>query len=54
LEKQENLEDFEKKLNNPDTQISNLDLNEDGEVDYLRVIETSKDETHFGNHSSCN
>jgi len=43
----ENLEDFEKKLNNPDTQISNLDLNEDGEVDYLRVIETSKDETHL-------
>jgi len=43
----ENLEDFEKKLNDPDTQISNLDLNEDGEVDYLRVIETSKDETHL-------
>jgi len=43
----EDLEDFEKKLNDPDTQISNLDLNEDGEVDYLRVIETSKDETHL-------
>ncbi len=41
------LEDFEKKLNDPDTQISNLDLNEDGEVDYLRVIETSKDDTHL-------
>ena len=43
----ENLEDFEKKLNDPETQISNLDLNEDGEVDYLRVIESSKDETHL-------
>ena len=33
------LEEFEKKLNDPKTQISNLDLNEDGEVDYLRVLE---------------
>ena len=43
----ENLEDFEKRLNDPETQISNLDLNEDGEVDYLRVVESSKDETHL-------
>ena len=41
------LEEFEKKLNDPETQISNLDLNEDGEVDYLRVVETSKDKTHL-------
>jgi len=41
------LEEFEKKLNDPDTQISNLDLNEDGEVDYLRVTETSKGDTHL-------
>ena len=41
------LEEFEKKLNDPETQISNLDLNEDGEVDYLRVMETSKDDTHL-------
>jgi len=34
------LEDFEKRLNDPNTQISNLDLNNDGEVDYLRVMET--------------
>ena len=38
----EDLEDFEKRLNDPDTQISNLDLNKDDEVDYLRVIEASK------------
>ncbi len=43
----EDLEDFEKKLNDPESQISNLDLNEDGEVDYLRVIESSADETHL-------
>ncbi|TNJ45741.1 hypothetical protein KFZ70_10335 [Tamlana fucoidanivorans] len=40
------LEDFEKKLNDPKTQISNLDLNNDGEVDYLRVIDNSKGKTH--------
>jgi len=37
------LEDFEKRLNDPKTQISNLDLNNDGEVDYLRVMETGTD-----------
>lgn len=36
------LEDFEKRLNNPDTQISNLDLNQDGQVDYLRVVSVDK------------
>lgn len=40
------IEDFEKRLNDPKTQISNLDLNKDGEVDYLRVIESSKNEDH--------
>lgn len=42
----EDLEDFEKKLNDPELQISNLDLNEDGEVDYLRVLETSEKDVH--------
>lgn len=42
-----NLEDFERQLNDPELQISNLDLNTDGYVDYLRVIETSSDETHL-------
>jgi len=40
-----NIEEFEKKLNDPKTQVSNLDLNKDGQVDYLRIIETSKDNT---------
>ena len=43
----ENLEDLEKKINDPQSQISNLDLNEDGEVDYLRVVENSKEKTHL-------
>ena len=41
------LEDFEKRLNDPKTKLSNLDLNADGEVDYLRVMESSKNKTHL-------
>ena len=40
------LEEFEYLLNDPDTQLSNLDLNEDDEVDYLRVMESAEDDTH--------
>lgn len=40
------LQDFEMKLNDYDSQISNLDLNNDGEVDYLRVIETAENNVH--------
>lgn len=39
-----NLEDFEYRLNDPDSQISNLDINEDGYVDYLRVVERAEDD----------
>lgn len=39
----ENLEDFERRLNDPENRISNLDLNEDGYIDYLRVLENSSD-----------
>lgn len=35
------LEDFEQRLNDPSLQLSNLDLNGDGYVDYLRVIEVA-------------
>jgi hypothetical protein len=41
------LEQFEMMLNNPDSAFSNLDLNGDGEVDYLRVIETADEERHL-------
>jgi len=40
------LEDFERRLNDFDSQISNLDLNNDGEVDYLRVIENVENNVH--------
>ena len=43
----ENLEDFERRLNDPKTQISNLDLNGDNQVDYLRVIESVESNTHL-------
>ena len=42
-----NLEEFEKKLNDYDSQISNLDLNNDGQVDYLRVIENNEKGVHI-------
>lgn len=34
-----NLQQFEEQLNNPNNKISNLDLNQDGYVDYIRVVE---------------
>ncbi len=41
------LEDFERQLNDPTIQISNLDLNNDNQVDYLRVIESVEGNTHL-------
>jgi hypothetical protein len=41
-----NLEEFEKKLNDYNSQISNLDLNNDGQVDYLRVVEKTENGIH--------
>ena len=41
------LEQFEQMLNNPDSAFSNLDLNGDGEVDYLRVVETADGNRHL-------
>ncbi|MBE0650136.1 MAG: hypothetical protein IH595_04775, partial [Bacteroidales bacterium] len=35
-----NLEDFEARINDPQNHISNLDLNGDGYVDYIRVVES--------------
>jgi hypothetical protein len=42
----DNLQDFERRLNDPKLQISNLDLNNDNQVDYLRVIESIENQTH--------
>ena len=41
------LADFEWRLNDPNSQISNLDLNGNGEVDYLRIIETTRYDIHL-------
>lgn len=41
-----NLQDFERRLNDPRLQLSNLDLNDDNQVDYLRVIESVEKRTH--------
>jgi len=41
------LEDFEQRLNNPDSAFVNLDLNGDGDVDYIRVIETTNGNKHL-------
>ena len=45
LKKAENAADLEKLLNDPATGINNLDLNEDGKVDYIKVTEYGNDET---------
>ncbi len=42
-----NLEEFEQMLNDPNIQVSNLDLNRDGYIDYLRVVETEE----YGNYN---
>ncbi|PTN04350.1 hypothetical protein [Mangrovibacterium marinum] len=43
----QDLEDFENRLNDPRAQISNLDLNRDGYVDYLRVVEVRENGFHL-------
>ena len=39
-------EDFEKLLNAQDNHVNNLDLNEDGDIDYIRVIDNSENKAH--------
>lgn len=41
------LEDFEYRLNDPKLRISNLDLNYDRQVDYLRVVESIENGAHL-------
>jgi len=43
----ESVEAFEKALNDPDEGINNLDLDENGEVDFIRVTEEVSDESHM-------
>jgi len=41
------VEDFENKLNSEKSNINNLDLNDDGFVDYIRVVDYVKDNAHL-------
>jgi len=41
------LQDFENRLNDPHLKISNLDLNNDNQVDYLKVLEHYEGDTHL-------
>lgn len=43
----ENLEKFEKALNNPEVGVNNLDLDENGKVDFIRVFDEVADGTHM-------
>jgi hypothetical protein len=43
----ENLEKFEQVLNSPEGGVNNLDLNKDGQVDFIRVVEQVKGDTHL-------
>jgi hypothetical protein len=42
----ESPEDFEKRLNAEDNHVNNLDLNEDGETDYIRVVGHMEGDAH--------
>ncbi|MBK8610053.1 MAG: hypothetical protein IPL84_08915 [Chitinophagaceae bacterium] len=39
-------EEFEKLINSKDNDVNNLDLNGDGEVDYIKVIDKSEKDVH--------
>jgi hypothetical protein len=39
-------EEFERHLNSPDSKVNNLDLNGDGEIDYIRVINKNEGYVH--------
>lgn len=46
FKKAQSLEDFEKLLNTEDNNVNNLDLNDDNEIDYIRVIDNMDDDAH--------
>ncbi len=41
-----NLEEFEKLLNQENNKVNNLDLNEDGKIDYVRVVDNIGNNAH--------
>lgn len=46
LEESTSPEDFEKRLNQEKNDVNNLDLNKDGEIDYIRIEDVQGDDTH--------
>jgi len=46
FKKSESPEDFEKRLNADGNDVNNLDLNEDGKVDYIRVVDNMDKDVH--------
>ncbi|MGE6354426.1 hypothetical protein ACQKCJ_11210 [Flavobacterium sp. NPDC079362] len=46
FQKSKTLEDFEKALNDPDNKVNNLDLNNDGEIDYIEIESHKEGNTH--------
>ncbi|MGL2994699.1 hypothetical protein [Flavobacterium sp. TSSA_36] len=47
FQKSKTLEDFETAINNQESKINNLDLNNDNNIDYIQVVSEKKDNTHF-------
>ncbi len=46
FQKSKTLEDFERVLNDPASKVNNLDLNDDGEIDYIEVEGHKEGNTH--------
>ncbi|MBU3676283.1 MAG: hypothetical protein FGM54_03755, partial [Chitinophagaceae bacterium] len=46
FQKSPTLEEFENALNSEDQKVNNLDLNNDGDIDYIKVIDNVKGTTH--------
>jgi hypothetical protein len=46
FKRSKNMECFEKALNDPDEKVNNLDLNGDGNVDYVRVVDNKDGDAH--------
>jgi hypothetical protein len=46
FKKAQSMEDFEKMLNSEDNSVNNLDLNQDGEIDYLKIEDHLKKDAH--------
>ena len=46
FKKSTSVEEFEKLINSADNHVNNLDLNGDGDIDYIRVIDNSKGDVH--------